>query len=188
MCEDTYKTKYNPFRNRLQKINFLIKSNDYFFVWFFSFLEIVVPFSHKRYNGLLVNHLEEKRTNKVMLSKNEHRDNKNKRKKKGFMTSKRSALIIFFFFLKRKSTNFTSTSPQISTLFVLSVLSANKSVCKNHIWFGLHVLTSLNGNKRNSSVPTTCWKFCKAYLCDLVWSSLHEWASVNRNKLNWILL
>lgn len=46
----------------------------------------------------------------------------------------------------------------------------------------LLLLTSLNGNKRNSSVPTTCWKFCNAYLCDLVCSSLHEWASIESGK------
>lgn len=37
--------------------------------------------------------------------------------------------------------------------------------------------TSLNGKSKNSSVPTTCWKFCNAYLCDRVCSSLHECAS-----------
>lgn len=39
-------------------------------------------------------------------------------------------------------------------------------------------LTSSNGKSKNSSVPTTCWKFCSAYLCERVWSSLQECASV----------
>lgn len=48
-------------------------------------------------------------------------------------------------------------------------------------------LTSLNGSRRNSSVPTTCWKFCSAYLWDRVCSSLHEWASVNRTFQNQLI-
>lgn len=41
--------------------------------------------------------------------------------------------------------------------------------------------TSLIGSSKNSSVPTTCWKFCKAKQCDLMWSSLQECISVNHN-------
>lgn len=82
---------------------------------------------------------------------------------------------------------------------VRSDLNALKYVNRPHVSARMHneitiksekkiyctiVLTSVNGNRRNSSVPTTCWKFCSAYLWDLVWSSLHEWASVK--EINWM--
>ncbi|KNC30872.1 hypothetical protein FF38_01585 [Lucilia cuprina] len=37
----------------------------------------------------------------------------------------------------------------------------------------IFLLTSSNGSNKNSSVPTTCWKFCNAYLWDLRNSFLH---------------
>lgn len=43
--------------------------------------------------------------------------------------------------------------------------------------FDINSSTSANGSKRNSSVLTTCWKFCSAKQCDFVCSSLHECVS-----------
>jgi len=39
------------------------------------------------------------------------------------------------------------------------------------------LLTSLNGSSKNSSVPITSWKFCRANRCDRRCSSLHACAS-----------
>lgn len=41
-------------------------------------------------------------------------------------------------------------------------------------------LTSPNGSSRNSSVPITSWKFCRANRCDRRCSSLHACASATK--------
>jgi hypothetical protein len=43
-------------------------------------------------------------------------------------------------------------------------------------------LTSLNGSRRNSSVPITSWKFCRANRCDRRCSSLHACASATKRR------
>ena len=57
-----------------------------------------------------------------------------------------------------------------STLNGLSVLQVS-------FYFNIHIHTSWNGNKRNSSVLITSWKFSRANLWDRLWSSLQAWVS-----------